>query len=133
MIIPGAQTVMIVDDSLDILTLNTAVLEMAGYQVVSAACGSEGLAILSKSEAPDLLLLDMNLGDMSGSEFLQRLERLRPEILEKTPVVYFTGMNEPPQGRALGIIQKPVEIDKLEREVRRFIELGNAGAEPPCL
>ena len=118
------KTILVVDDSADLLNLNRIILEMEDYKVFTARSGSEALSALSQIELPDLILLDMQMEDMSGSEFLVKLEETRPEIIENVPVVFVTGMDNVPASKATGFIRKPIDIDNFLEAVRRFIEMG---------
>ena len=67
----AGEKVLIVEDSLEILSfLADDVLPYHGYQVATATTGEEGRDKLS-SENPDLLLLDLELPDMSGMDILK--------------------------------------------------------------
>lgn len=115
-------SILIIDDSEDVLNLNGTLLEMDGYQVHKARSGSEGLELLSKMTPPDLILLDMMMDDMSGLEFLEFFKDSAPDIFARVPVVFLTGLDEVPPSDAVGIIQKPIDIDSFSRAVRGFID-----------
>ena len=67
----AGEKVLIIEDSLEILSfLADDVLPYHGYQVATATTGEEGRDKLS-SENPDLLLLDLELPDMSGMDILK--------------------------------------------------------------
>ncbi len=76
------ETVLVVEDERDIRELMRRYLERAGYCVLAASTGAEGLTKLEESQ-PDLLLLDLGLPDVDGTELL---DRAHPEI----PVVVLT-------------------------------------------
>ena len=82
----AGERVLIVEDSLDILSfLAEDVLPYHGYQVSSATTGQEGLDQLSSAD-PDLLLLDLELPDMSGIDILKRVQEDGTDI----PIVLMT-------------------------------------------
>ena len=64
--------VLVVDDEVDLIDLVSLHLRGAGFDVVSALRGEEGLE-LAGSEAPDLIILDVMLPDFQGTEILKRL------------------------------------------------------------
>ena len=70
----------------------------------------------------------MQMQDMTGTEFLIRLEEMRPEILKEVPVVFLTGMDEIPKSKAVGFIRKPVDMDEFLKAVHSFIEMGKSRA-----
>jgi DNA-binding response OmpR family regulator len=76
--------VLVVDDDADIRGLLRQLLERAGYVVVEAADGREGLRALYAS-SPDLVLLDVSMPELDG---WQTLERIRD--LSDVPVVMLT-------------------------------------------
>ncbi len=63
--------ILIVDDQKDLLELLTMALEQEGYAVRTAASGAEAIAAL-KQDKPDLILLDILLGDTSGIKLTTR-------------------------------------------------------------
>jgi two-component system NtrC family sensor kinase len=82
---PG-EKILVVEDSPELLSfLGGNVLPYHGYQVVTATNGQEGLSKLSSQE-PDLLLLDLELPDMSGIDILKTM----PRDVGDTPVILMT-------------------------------------------
>ncbi len=63
--------VLVVDDQRDLLELLGMALEQEGYRVKTAASGAEAIEVLA-AEKPDLILLDIILGDMSGIKLTTR-------------------------------------------------------------
>jgi DNA-binding response OmpR family regulator len=66
-------------------------LKGAGYEVVAAASGTEGLAAAAQ-ENPDLILLDIMMPDLTGFEVCQRL-RAVPET-SQIPIIFLTALHE---------------------------------------
>jgi CheY-like chemotaxis protein len=118
------QTILVIDDDRDILALDRAILEMDGYSVITARCGADGLDVLNRTEKIDLILLDLCMDKMSGFGFLKELEKQKPQLLAKVPVVFVTGMASVPNSPAVGVINKPYEIDTFLYDVRTFIKGG---------
>lgn len=121
------QSILVIDDSIDTLALQKILLGLAGYEVFTAESGEEAIQVLSEIDEPDLILLDMQLGDTNGIEFLTMLEKKRPEIVQHVPVVFLTGMDEVPESKAIGFIRKPADTDKFLKSVSHFIEMGHRG------
>lgn len=90
--------VLVVDDQALIRTMLSDLLTEAGYQVVTAADGEEGLALL-KREAPALVILDKVMPRMGGTRFI--LES-REAGLTRSPalIVYSSAFTGPPQEHA---------------------------------
>lgn len=122
--VSSKQSILVVDDSFDTLKLQRILLELEGYEVFTAESGAEAFEILSEIDEPNLILLDMQMGDMNGIEFLAMLEEKRPEIIKDVPIVFLTGMDVVPKSKAVGFIRKPADKDKFLEEVYRFIEMG---------
>lgn len=121
--------ILIIDDNADQLHLCKTILSMDDYEVVTALSGRQALALLSEIEAPDLILLDMQMEDMSGPEFLIMLEEKRPETFKIVPVVFLTAMDKVPESKAVGFIRKPYDFDKFLSAVHRFIEIGTGRSQ----
>ncbi len=84
----GKGTVLVVEDSPEILNLVKMVLQGAGYTVLAAASGSQ--ALNHKEARVDLVLTDVVMPGMNGPEFVERWLDLHP----RTPVLYMTGYAE---------------------------------------
>ncbi len=76
--------VIVIDDEEDVVFLMKRILEKAGYTVISANDGEEGLKKI-KEEKPDLVILDLMMPGIDGYEVLQRI-RADPEI-SRIPVI----------------------------------------------
>jgi DNA-binding response OmpR family regulator len=83
--------VLVVDDTEPNLKLLRALLKGAGYEVVTAANGTDGLATAAQ-ENPDLILLDIMMPDLTGFEVCQRL-RAAPET-SQIPIIFLTALHE---------------------------------------
>ena len=120
---PVKKTVLLVDDDADILASVSYAIEQAGYNVLNANNGEDGLA-LAKANKPDLVILDMMMPKRSG--FLV-IESLREEYTEPIHIIMMTA-NEGnrPQSYAelLGVadyLHKPVAIDALVARVHELL------------
>jgi PAS domain S-box-containing protein len=83
------RTVLVVDANAGLVSLIEKYLRRAGFHAEHAATGATGLARLSERN-PDLLLLDLNPGDMTGEQFLQALA----DRGQSVPFVVVTGHGE---------------------------------------
>lgn len=79
--------ILIVDDQQDLLDLLQMSLEQHGYQVRTSLCGQEALREIEK-EPPDLILLDILLGDISGIQLTARLKN--SEKTSSIPIILLT-------------------------------------------
>ena len=76
--------VLIVDDEAQLVRALRASLEVRGYDVISASAGADGLRLASSSE-PDIVILDLGLPDIDGTEVLKRIR-----TFSSVPVVVLT-------------------------------------------
>jgi CheY-like chemotaxis protein len=76
--------IMVVDDEPDILAMVEMILNRKGYETVLAEGGEEALKLLRETK-PDLILLDLMMPRMDGTEFLRRLRS--DENLRDIPVI----------------------------------------------
>src|SRR5690242_4349664 len=84
----GAHTILVVDDEETVRTYVQKVLSIRGYQVIGAHDGIDALDQITRlGTAVDLLLTDVRMPRMDGSELAQRLAALYPQ----TPVIYMSG------------------------------------------
>lgn len=115
--------VLIVDDNEKNRKLAAAVLSAAGFETLEAGTAAEGLA-LAAERVPDVVLMDLRLPDMDGSEAARTLRDDEPTA--RIPVVAMSALPLEGSGEWLhatgfaGSIEKPIRIDELPEEVRRF-------------
>jgi len=81
--------ILVVDDDEGLLLLLAGALEGEGYLVTTASSGTEALARIAE-QAPDLLLLDLKLKDVSWPDLLKRLKRSDAPV----PFVVVTGQGD---------------------------------------
>ena len=65
---------LVIDDSSVIRKVARALLTSLGYEVIEAGCGADGIAACA-AQMPDAILLDWDLPDMSGFDFLVTFNR----------------------------------------------------------
>jgi CheY-like chemotaxis protein len=111
------QTILIVEDDVDLCEVFCTALGLAGYWVVEAFDGLEALEVLD-SDPPHLVVLDLGLPLVSGQHVLEELAA-QPHLRD-IPVVVVTGSPGPHDGlRVACVLQKPVTPDALVETVRR--------------
>jgi len=118
--------VLIIDDDADIRTIaRLSLSRVGGMDVIEAASGVEGVR-KAREEKPDVVLLDMMMPTMDGSETLATL-RAQPETA-MTPVIFLTAKAvgaEVERMRALGaagVLIKPFDPRTLSEDVRALIK-----------
>ena len=116
----SSRKVLVIDDSLMLLSFVKEMLSEANYQVATAPTAAQGLAA-AKSDPPDLILLDYVLPDMKGDEVSRKL-REEPTAAN-IPVVYMSGfgIDFHPDGvtnrNVIGFLNKPFTSDLLIKTV----------------
>jgi DNA-binding response OmpR family regulator len=82
--------ILVVDDERGIVSTLKISLESDGYKVVEAYTG-DGAIRKARREAPDLILLDIMLPDMTGFEICNKIRK--DPLTRSIPVIMLTGMN----------------------------------------
>lgn len=108
-------TIFIMDDDLALQTVLEYALRSAGYDVVLAPDGQEGLRML-ETLTPSLVISDIMMPNMDGVETFYHLkERLQDHGI---PIIIMTALNRKPwfadlEAEGAVIMQKPFEVDRL--------------------
>jgi len=124
-----SQTILAVDDTSESLTLLANILTAAGYRVRPADSGELALAAVA-ANPPDLILLDVRLGGISGIDVCRRL-KAREETMN-IPVILisaFADVKEWVEGLQAGAadyITKPFQAEELLARVKTHLALGHA-------
>jgi two-component system cell cycle response regulator DivK len=125
--------ILIIEDNLLNLELVQDLLELSGYQVLSATMAEAGLE-LAKSENPDLILMDIRLPGLNGLEAIMLLKQAPPT--QHIPVVALTADAMPSDRQralaygAAGYILKPIDTRQFASQVADFL---NPGKPEFCL
>lgn len=107
--------ILVVEDNDDVRELAESMLEMAGYDVLSAPSGERALGLLESGEQADLLFTDVIMpGGMNGLELIERVHATRPGL----PVLVTTGYMDELPGRGkpsgtLDVLSKPYQHQDL--------------------
>jgi signal transduction histidine kinase len=118
-------TILYIEDDPGSQLLIKRALSFAGYNVLVAGRGLEGIDMAIK-HLPDLILTDINLPDLSGRELTTRLRG--DSRFRQTPIVALTALSQAGEREkalaagADGYLTKPVDIDKLPSQVDRFLK-----------
>ena len=117
--------ILIVDDERDIVKAVMIRLQGAGYEVVTAFDGAQGVFMAHK-EKPDLIILDIRMPAGNGFSVAQRLKRSMHTFT--IPVIFLTGSpekNAEKKAMALGArfyIKKPYDPEELLDAIKRALE-----------
>jgi two-component system cell cycle response regulator DivK len=121
-------TILVVEDNDKNLKLIRDVLQFAGYEVVAASSAELGVA-MAIEHPPDLVLMDLQLPGMDGTEGLRQL-RESPRT-KNVPVVAVTAFAmRDDRERTLnagfdGYLAKPISVTLLPAQVRSFLPVEN--------
>jgi two-component system cell cycle response regulator DivK len=122
-----APLVLIVDDSEKNRKLAREVLHAAGLRTLEAARGSEAIALATECR-PDVILLDLRLPDMDGTEVARGLRRRA--VTGQIPVValsasfYAGGSDRLLAAGFDGYLRKPIDVRAFPDQVRGFCKRG---------
>jgi len=122
------QTILVVDDEAKLRDMIRVYLEQEGYRVVEAGHGREALYV-ARVEKPDLIILDLMMPEMSGTEFMRAFSKEA-----ETPVIMLTAKVED-QDKILGLelgaddyLTKPFNVRELLARVRAVLRRREAAS-----
>ena len=122
--------ILVIEDQEDLAELYEATLRKAGYKVRNAFTGEEGIAEF-RANAADVVLLDMTLPEMHGTEVLAEIRKLNASV----PIIVITAEENEQlreQSERLGVqdyLAKPVNYDALLAAIRLALETPPEEAE----
>jgi len=119
------ETVLLVDDEVVIINVVKSILEGMGYNVLIARCGEDAIEVYKKNgQEIDLVLLDMSMPSMGGSETYDSLKDVNPDV----KVLLTSGYSIDGQASEIlergcdGFIEKPFTINELSQKLRGILE-----------
>ncbi len=127
----NGETILIVDDEPSVRQMTEQTLKNWGYNVVTAADGTDAVAIMAERKTPiDLVLCDMMMPLMDGASTMRALRTIAPEI----PMLAMSGLIEDMaldarEAGAMVLLQKPFSGKALLKTVSLFVRTGNQAAE----
>lgn len=117
------RSVLLIDDDLDVLSLLETAFRRAAYSVLTAQSGEAALALYAR-DATDLVILDLNLPDVTGLKLLARFRALDPDIT----IIVITGQSDVAtavkaiQAGAENFLPKPMSLAHLYAAADRAFE-----------
>jgi two-component system NtrC family response regulator len=118
------ETILIVDDEKNYLTILSAVLEDEGFEILTALSGREALEVHKTSDL-DLIVTDMKMPGMDGIELLKHIKSVDPDL----PIIMMTAHGtidkavEAMQKGAYSYILKPFDNERLIIYVKKAISM----------
>jgi signal transduction histidine kinase/CheY-like chemotaxis protein len=122
----GTEKILLVDDEEGIVDLQKNMLEQHGYTITTKTSSIEALDYVTGCpEEIDLVITDQSMPEMSGTELIAEIKKIRPDI----PVILTTGfstkVSSEEEAKAMGItefIMKPVDMRSLVTVVRKALD-----------
>jgi len=118
-----AATVLIIDDDKMIRSYLDRILSEDGYEVLLAATGAEGEALL-EAKPVDIVLLDLKLPDEDGISVLRRIKREEPNV-QVIVLTAFGAVESAVEAMKLGAydyIDKPSDVSKFKLIIKRALK-----------
>ncbi len=125
------ETILLVDDEPQVVSLVREMLVREGYTVLGASGGTEALELIKSNpdKQIDLLLTDIVMPEVNGRELAEKVRALRPGL----KVLYMSGFMKETILKYYGIsiagipfLQKPFTRDTLGRKVREVLDAPSA-------
>lgn len=116
--------ILLIDDDESLRRVTEYNLSSAGFTVLGAASGREGLALFRKHD-PDLVITDVQLGDLNGLQILEAVKKDSPA----TPVLVITAFGsielavQAMQKGAFTFLAKPFDREALRLSCRKALEM----------
>ena len=120
----AGQVILIVDDNATNRKLTRDVLEFSGFGTLEATGGVEGVAI-AQEHLPDLVLMDIRMPDLSGTEALKLLKE--DSRTAQIPIVALTSSRMRGDEESFlaegfdGYLQKPISVREFPGQVRGYL------------
>ncbi len=120
-----AKKILVVDDEPDILKVVTFRLRKAGYEIITAEDGQKALNLI-KTQRPDLVLLDLRLPVIDGSEVCKQVKA--DDEVKNIPIILLTATShinkiadKAKELKADDYLIKPFDPEELLKRVKKFI------------
>jgi PAS domain S-box-containing protein len=125
-ILRGTETLLLIDDEPMVLDVTRSMLQSLGYRVFSAGNGREAMAVYREKRSEiDLVILDMIMPGISGSDIFDGLREINPKqrVLLSSGYSIHGKAKEMLERGCSGFLQKPFLLKDLAREVRTILDV----------
>jgi PAS domain S-box-containing protein len=132
----GSETILLVEDSEDVLDLGVLLLEGLGYRVLAARAAEEAIRLAAEhADTIDLLITDVIMPGINGKDLAERLKNMRPGLRCLFMSGYMADVmaTDGVLDKGLHFIQKPFTMQALADKVREVLAgqaHGTAGSKP---
>ena len=121
----GTETLLIVEDDLDVRKMMTKILQSHGYATMEAADGDEAVRVYGEQKgAIDLVLLDVVMPGKNGKEVFDEITAINPRV-KAIFVSGYTGdvvIGKGIQSEKVDFLEKPLSLAKLQAKVREVLD-----------
>ncbi len=124
-LVMGNETLLLVDDEEDILKIGAEMLNRLGYKVMPARSGMEAVKLFTeKKDEINLVILDMVMPEMNGSETFDLLKKIQPDL----KVLLSSGYSLSEEASQIlknghnSFIQKPFDINRVSSKIRELLD-----------
>lgn len=120
----GTETLLFVEDNIEVRKFSITALETLGYKVYSAANGIEAIRMIEKDHRHfDLIITDVIMPGMGGDELAEKIHSVAPQI----KMLFTSGYTDThithtkPLSKGRNFLQKPYSIESLASKVREVL------------
>jgi DNA-binding NtrC family response regulator len=115
-----AKKILVIDDDPNIVKYLEALFNDNGYETFLAYDGTEAEEIV-RSTKPDLITLDLDMPKEWGPRFYRKM--IKNQELKDIPVIVISGLSDPEHAikKAVAVVRKPFDADKLLGIVNRAL------------
>jgi len=117
----SGETILLVDDEINIIETGREVLESLGYRVLTAFNGEQACAMFEQHrDAIDLCIFDLVMPEMGGYEAAEKIRQMEPQA----KIIFATGYDKSSQVEMENeiVIAKPFAVVKLSQLIREQLE-----------
>ena len=116
--------VLIVDDDPSVLCVLSNLLQSEDYDVIATLRGDKAVTILKSDEDIDVMISDIRMNPLAGTELLKMSREVRPNMPVIMLTAFFSKKSEAEALKmgAFDYIKKPWDIEELLETVKRAIE-----------
>ena len=113
--------ILVVDDEAHIVKYLTAFLQDCGYETCSASNGEEAFKML-KQERPDLVTLDLQMPNETGTRFYRNMSKSKE--FKNVPVIVVSGIpgRHLAVSKPVAVFEKPIDREALLEVVKKVFE-----------
>ena len=120
----SGRRILVVEDNTKNLKLVRDVLQFAGFEIIEATTGEDGVVLMA-TEHPDLVLMDLQLPGIDGAEALRQIREMpdvgQVPVLAVTAFVMDEDRRRASQAGFDGYVEKPISVRGLTVQVRALL------------